>query len=109
MAERGLIQAQIAEMARVTSPAVIKWLSGKAVPYRRTAELLAATLGLSSRWLISGEGPREHADLMAEQAALHGYIEMPADETAPAVAHDYWRDRALAAEARLEKIRKILP
>lgn len=54
MDERRLSQQQLAGIARVSRPAIGKWLSGKVTPQRATLTRLAFALGTSEDWLLRG-------------------------------------------------------
>ena len=62
----GLSQADLARACRVKPPSIHGWLSGKS-KFLRGENLLsaAAALGVSQRWLATGEGP-----MVAEQPTL---------------------------------------
>lgn len=58
IAERKITQSRLADMLLVTPSAVSGWLRG-AMPYDRTVALIAAKLGVSKNWLLTGAGALE--------------------------------------------------
>jgi transcriptional regulator with XRE-family HTH domain len=57
---RGLSQADLGKLARVTRSAVSFWEAGKALPEMQRAELIANILQISVDWLLTGEGKAPH-------------------------------------------------
>lgn len=73
-------QAEIARRLGVTRGAVTHWYSGRSEPAGATLALLADSLGVSARWLVSGVGEeRPHAAAPAPAAAPRGRPSLAGD------------------------------
>lgn len=64
--EKGLSQAEAAALAGVSTNHYGKWELGKAFPRAASLEALAEAFGVTSKWLMIGQGEKTPA---AEQAA----------------------------------------
>jgi transcriptional regulator with XRE-family HTH domain len=56
---RGLTAVELGELADVDNSSVSRWENGKRAPGGAFVQRLAKALGVTERWLMSGEGPRE--------------------------------------------------
>jgi transcriptional regulator with XRE-family HTH domain len=56
---RGLTAVELGELADVSNSGISRWEQGKRAPGGAYVQRLAKALGVTDRWLMSGEGPRE--------------------------------------------------
>jgi transcriptional regulator with XRE-family HTH domain len=113
--------AQLAASSGLTPAAVSRYLSGKRQPTYPAAQKLAAALGVAVDYLLNPEGyaaPIEAARDIAERAKTKGLgyedaqavFEAGVDvlQETPTEGGINWRERALAAERKLQRLRSIL-
>jgi transcriptional regulator with XRE-family HTH domain len=63
---RGLTAIELGELAGVSNSGISRWEQGKRAPGGAYAQKLAKALGVTERWLMSGEGPREPGPVALE-------------------------------------------
>ena len=76
--EKGLSQAEAAELAGVSANHYGKWELGKSFPRASTLDALAKAFGVTPKWLMIGQGEKTPA---AEQAAKEERERVRRDET----------------------------
>lgn len=63
---RGLTAVELGELAGVSNSGISRWEQGKRAPGGVYVAKLAKALGVTERWLVSGEGPREPGPVVVE-------------------------------------------
>lgn len=100
MAEIGMTQDRLGELAGVSQTTIFKLCSGKA---KETRKLLAISdaLGVSPKWLQHGDGPMRDATVSPES---HG-LPQPLDEPKPpTISDEVWQSLPPKARALVEDI-----
>lgn len=99
----GLKQKELAKKIGVSEISISRYCSGTQVPTRVTVNMLAAQLGVSARWLYTGEGSPSVSVTATTDNKDTEDDNSPSDE-----GELYWKRRALAAEERLMRLETIL-
>ena len=91
--EKGQTLAAVAKAVGVTGAAVQQWESGSSKNIKlANLTRLAEHFGVSIKWLVSGEGPRQQkeAENAFESQALELFRQLGADGQHAALAHLNW-------------------
>ncbi|GAA3671752.1 helix-turn-helix domain-containing protein [Acetobacter lovaniensis] len=99
--QKGFTQADLGRMIGLSENSVVQYETGRAVPKSLNFERLAEALGVSSRYLLTGDSPEEvaKAQTAPELRALEILRRIPASQQSAAVD----ALQALAAAITLKK------
>lgn len=86
--QKGFTQAELAAMLDVTENAVTQYETGRAVPKSERLQILAASLGVSVEWLLTGGDPDEtvRAQTKLEKEGLAAIRALPIEHQPAAIA-----------------------
>ena len=92
----GLKQKELAKIVGVAEITISRYKSGVQTPNNATLNMLASVLNVSPEWLSTGKAPMQPENIVATTT-----IDTPTDNID-------WKQRALNAEERLERLENIL-
>lgn len=102
MAEKGINQEALAKGVGVSQGAVSGWLN-KATPSSDKIARIAAFMGTSAEWLLTGSAARRYSLKTLDSEEIESRLR----EEMPAYGTD-WKTRAIEAEQKLEALKTSL-